>query len=160
MEKNKYYVPSVEEFHVGFEYEYRTNGDDWVKHTVHTKADLAECIDDLEEKDNIIRVKHLDREDIESFGFEYDNILNDKRLFFFKDFTSEKGIESCGLIYVPQTNWVLLYTQLKQVEGILQGGYVIELPENKITITGGTRFCGTIKNKSELKRILTQIGVI
>jgi len=158
MKNEKYYQPSIEEFHVGFEFEKREDGQ-WKKYgSFDFEFSLERTYWGITSKN--IRVKYLDREDIESFGFENANVLDDERLLFFKDFTSERGIESCGLLYIPQTNWVLLYSNIKQADGVLQGGYVIELPENKITVTGGTRFCGTIKNRSELKRVLTQIGVI
>ena len=157
-EESKYYTPTIEEFHVGFEFEKREDGQ-WKKYgSFDFEFSLERTYWGITSKN--IRVKYLDREDIESFGFENANVLDDERLLFFKDFTSERGIESCGLLYIPQTNWVLLYSNIKQADGVLQGGYVIELPENKITVTGGTRFCGTIKNRSELKRVLTQIGVI
>lgn len=67
--KEKYYTPEIEEFHVGFEYEYLTNGDEWVKHIINNKADLIDCIEDI--KESKIRVKYLDKEDIESLGFKY-----------------------------------------------------------------------------------------
>ena len=79
--ENKYYKPTIEEFHVGFEYEYwDTLGDghyDWFEgtyyymkqtdkpknggHVVWSIDSLIKAINDLE-----IRVKYLDREDIES----------------------------------------------------------------------------------------------
>tara|TARA_R110002033_G_scaffold148432_1_gene185543 strand:- start:388 stop:912 length:525 start_codon:yes stop_codon:yes gene_type:complete len=171
--KNKYYTPAIEEFHFGFEYYYNakydsalkcTNGK-WRKVKYLGRGDILTGYTELKDiKDLIskeqVRVKHLNRENIENFGFTYSDMIDVDRLLFFKDVETYKGLESCGLLYVPQTNWVLLYTHLKQVDGVLQGGYTIELPENKITVAGGTRFCGEIKNKSELKCILTQTGIL
>ncbi len=63
---NKYYTPDIEEFRVGFEYEdWDIKSDEnWIKRTVpnsgYTKHPHEE-----------VRVKHLDREDIESLGWEY-----------------------------------------------------------------------------------------
>jgi hypothetical protein len=156
----KHYTPEKIEFYEGFEFERRGLGDLWEKDVWKFHQFSEGRFNANLTYANSIRVKHLDREDIENFGFTYSDMIDVDRLLFFKDVETYKGLESCGLLYVPQTNWVLLYTHLKQVDGVLQGGYTIELPENKITVAGGTRFCGEIKNKSEFKRILKQIGVI
>jgi len=66
MEKNKYYTPTIEEFHVGFEYELKTEGE-WVSQTLDIDYSLNRVAGGLA---NNTRVKHLDQEDIESFGFE------------------------------------------------------------------------------------------
>jgi hypothetical protein len=63
--KNKYYTPEIEEFHVGFEYERNQyNNNIWFKYVVERK-------DVLDHSDKDIRVKYLDREDIESAGFKH-----------------------------------------------------------------------------------------
>ena len=65
--KDKYYVPEIEEFHVGFEYE-------WVKPD-RTETIKVECLNNIGFLWGItipegVRVKYLDQEDIESLGFE------------------------------------------------------------------------------------------
>jgi len=63
----KYYTPEIEEFHVGFEYESLNNNNEWVKSKYggflpfHPQT----YIDKKE-----FRVKHLDRQDIEEFGWK------------------------------------------------------------------------------------------
>lgn len=79
----KYYKPDLEEFHVGFEYEERVNDslgkqtDNWAK-SVWTENHNFSDLFDIEVTDNEItkiyvpnsvRVKYLDREDIESLNF-------------------------------------------------------------------------------------------
>jgi hypothetical protein len=68
---NKYYTPKVEEFHVGFNYELLILDDiQWWKETIVRKDNRFDCFDDyLNEKR--IRIKYLDKEDIESLGFKY-----------------------------------------------------------------------------------------
>ena len=67
--ENKYYIPSIDEFHVGFEYEWKCDGTktDWNKSicdNVMIPLDV-DC-----QRVNDYRVKYLDKEDIESLGFE------------------------------------------------------------------------------------------
>lgn len=62
--KDKYYTPSIEEFHVGFEFELKDPITQiWVKFIF--EEDKLWFI-----KSNISRVKYLNKEDIESLGFE------------------------------------------------------------------------------------------
>lgn len=71
---SKYYTPSTEEFHVGFEYEalWGIEGLDgeWLKETFSKDQSILSLED-------TVRVKHLDQEDIECFGWEK-NRLNDR----------------------------------------------------------------------------------
>ena len=77
---DKYYTPEIEEFHVGFEFEsnYITYSKDkeWVKVTLKEDLNNEEIawfytsyIGDAVPTE--FRVKHLDREDIESLGFDW-----------------------------------------------------------------------------------------
>lgn len=72
-EENKYYTPSIEEFHVGFEYEvYDRLHNIWNKENNFflQQGDF----------DDSIRVKYLDQEDIESLGWIIDD-RNSKILY-------------------------------------------------------------------------------
>jgi len=85
--KNKYYTPTIEEFHVGFEYEYqdgvdKDNKDVWKK-TICTKSDFR-YLSKTKIKD-FRRVKYLDREDIESLGFTCYQNSNNSQWRFHKD---------------------------------------------------------------------------
>ena len=83
-----HYVPKIEEFHVGFEYElldYGGNmkGKEW-------REDIITLVEDIENarewlRDGEIRVKYLDKEDIESFGFVWYETF-DNTLFFSTQF--------------------------------------------------------------------------
>lgn len=73
--QNKYYTPSIEEFHIGFEYEYLGNNlnTEWSKVKAEW-SDLDIMFDDYEHEldgkfEELYRVKYLDKEDIESLGF-------------------------------------------------------------------------------------------
>ncbi len=61
-----YYTPKIEEFHVGFQYEWLGINKEWIKSDSPTEITL----DGYEEQAYGLRVKHLDREDIEGEGFK------------------------------------------------------------------------------------------
>lgn len=122
----KYYTPTIEEFHVGFEYETNYLSKDWEKRTV--KIDDAAWFFDTYYKDATsleFRVKLLDREDIESLGWNPDKISE-----FIKGKHSLNICLNTIHIYVP-------------------GDYDGEEPH----------FNGKIKNKSELKKLMVQLGI-
>ena len=73
METNKYYTPSIEEFHVGFELEIKTHElRPWEKHT-WIPGDQAKSVSNYLDQ---IRVKYLDSEDIESLGFMQNSLYS------------------------------------------------------------------------------------
>jgi len=131
--KNKYYTPKIEEFYVGFEYEYKMMGtwdkatfDDLI--TTDTDGALLDYIP-TENSLNSFRVKYLDKEDIEYLGFKHignnsfesneDNYLS---LEYFKE---EKG-------------WYLTYSENESQFG----------------------FGGWVKNKSELRKLMQQLNIL
>jgi len=133
MSDTKYYIPTIEEFHVGFEFESEEISScgastEFVKTIISKPKDIEDAFT-FNDWHSEIRVKHLDREDIESLGFKH--IAND---------------------------W---YST-----NVIGDGYqIIFSQNNKIHISYGQHefntvmFTGTIKNKSELKRILIQLGI-
>ena len=154
MEK-KYYTPELEEFHVGFEYEYKLgaydkglktkeefDSKDWERDVfdgLHFPY-LYRALNGLNAERGLchIRVKYLDREDIESLGFKSKGFLNTNTgyptLEVFEKLFSQK-------IY---DKWTIRFSS-KGTLLVKQGS--------------GDRFYGTIKNKSELKRLLKQLGI-
>tara|TARA_R110000772_G_scaffold82292_3_gene174592 strand:+ start:1027 stop:1425 length:399 start_codon:yes stop_codon:yes gene_type:complete len=131
---SKYYTPSIEEFHVGFEYRVETEaiGSTYMKESVIKDADDIEQIFKwFPEFD--IEVKHLDREDIESLGFVYDRTYGGLNEDMFK---------------INDGDLILDCDYDEKYCRIYWGG------DGDVT-----RFSGTIKNKSELKRILKQLGI-
>lgn len=135
--ENKYYTPEIEEFHVGFEYEYREDGNGkWKKEVFKEGRGLSYAgeIDDEE-----VRVKHLDREDIESLGFK--------------------------LRSEDSSDWIIKSPDADGYDGIyLSLGYDVKDWNVYISNLASYEehecyFQGHIKNKSELKRLLKQLGV-
>lgn len=133
-EKNKYYTPTIEEFHVGFEYEYRNhfgkNAFKWTKEIFTNQINK-----DLLKTD--IRVKYLDSEDFQELNVSLVGRTSSK--YVQEHFTlpgkSVRG-ENIDLLYNYVSKWMLIYTP------------------------SGNYFAGYVKNKSELKRILKQIGYV
>lgn len=137
MEESKYYTPEIEEFHVGFEYELRVagGGDRFVKEELHNfdfDLFLNNLYRDNEEEFNL-RVKHLDREDIESLGFK---LLKE---------------DLNGKAFIHKINVEL------QIWWSSKG--TIDIDNGMSYSDCRTYFYGTIKNKSELKRVLKMIGI-
>lgn len=73
--RSVYYTPTIEEFHLGFEYEICSNdhADIWEK----CIFDGTERFDVIESQINLFRVKILDKEDIESIGITLSQIEGD-----------------------------------------------------------------------------------
>lgn len=152
--QNKYYTPEIEEFHVGFEFE-RTYSEpynsEWHKCTAVGIDLTSRHPNYLTLKDihntyqpsivsvkNVFRVKYLDREDIESLGWS--SYIDGKE----PTKMSGSVLFSIGpffrLEWNPSTRKIL----------------VMVIND---TLTPTVKFHGTIKNKSELKRILKMLGV-
>jgi hypothetical protein len=72
--ENKYYIPEISEFHVGFEYESKTLKNDVWEHRICASIDVFEACEALKYDENIVRVKYLDRQDIEECGWNYSNL--------------------------------------------------------------------------------------
>lgn len=70
MDDNKYYTPKKWEFYVDLEYEFRCAGEGEYRLAV-IKDELQ--IDDIHNPVYDLRVKFLDKEDIESLGWTYDD---------------------------------------------------------------------------------------
>ena len=134
-DENKYYIPIIEEFHVGFNYEI------WEKKLVYDKVwkfrvnkyifnekQVTQTFfnynftEDLRE--GKIRVKLLDKEDIESLGFVKDSGDYD----FIKD-KYQIEIYPNNILHITED----------------YGNYLL--------------FHGTIKNKSELIKLLKQLNI-
>ena len=139
MEDSKYYTPEISEFFVGFEYDCilpQWEIQDWRSTVVGTNEDLDaiyQCI-----KLDRIRVKLLDKSDIESCGF---NQIPSKE--FAQD------------VEEYQSNW-----------SIGPNPFRLSKYKNLITISHQPHmrssrqlFEGIIKNISELRKLLKQLGI-
>jgi len=138
--KSSYYTPSIEEFHVRFEFEEKSSGL-WTKQkynkyspiltsSIHDKYGVMyDTVQDYINL-NVVRVKYLDKEDIESLGFkEYYN--DSERNVWFQ-------LNEFSLNLAEYTDFNI---------GIIDH-------------SDFTLFRGTIKNKSELKVLLRQLNII
>lgn len=193
--ENKYYTPSIEEFHVGFEFEWKRDYEDdseWKEldynSSIYFGYDADKNLDkwnriyningficpkcnydeDKEKNNSMVdipihliltgfhfneninfRVKYLDKEDIESLGFE--NYKKDYNLWFRKRIHKEHP----GYIYITPTNFHGENSWWIETDTIV-------LNMDKSFSHNGIRstiFNGTIKNLSELKVLLKQLGI-
>jgi hypothetical protein len=140
IEDAKYYVPSIEEFHVGFEYEFRTlkawekKEVDWNDFPSYAGDYIGEAISEAEG----IRVKYLDSEDIKSLGF--DQITDDCFNLTLKTYRGRVNPE----LRILLRETVLMYFAIDP-----------DLGEEESFVL----FTGTLKNKSELVSQLERCGV-
>jgi len=143
MENNKYYTPSIEEFHVGFKFELLeplkqgavSAFEGWQKLTVKDISLLSNRYFKELFKQKYIRVKYLDSIDIQDLGFEL--LHNDGDALEFN--IADKYDEITYLWFDYETHNIDIY---------VGDGYDKDY-----------LFRGTIKNKSELKKVLKMIGV-
>jgi hypothetical protein len=151
--ENKYYTPTIEEFHVGFEYEASLLSNNnipfqWELIVFKTKQQLLQegiiiknqilTLDEIKSRINekSIQVKHLDREDIESLGWEFI-----KQHSGTTDFDFEKGDYSLNFDPEFGYKWNLRI-------------YDAEDQDNEFNY-----FNGFLKNKSELKKLMQQLDI-
>ena len=151
----KYYTPEIEEFHVGFEYEsYETiythewdkGTDKWINRVVkdanqvHMNGEpkaiyhinMLNNGEPIKDWNKTIRVKHLDREDIESLG------------------------------WAPKGSGVSVDNSVTFERFQCKDYMMIFQSDNTVSIYGEWNNClftGKLANKSELKKILQWIGV-
>mgnify|MGYP001567459844 CR=1 FL=1 len=148
--ENKYYIPTIDEFYVGFEHEFM-NGDRWEDNIICPRDLITEtsggdpCENYFEEiykglRD--VRVKYLDKEDIESLGWEH------------------IGSGWYNLKVVPGSLGYWNYVRLRkwQKNELFIRGYRNDPSENEDT-ENEMLFTGNIKNKSELKKLMKQLNI-
>lgn len=156
-----YYTPRDEEFHLGFEFEvkkgsglisnaYYTEGQQW-KQTVVQQGDFFNTINPEH-----IRVKRLDQVDLEDLGFskrprgtwagfidyKYNGLIDGETDYFLR-----------ASIHIPvmDDRWrIVLHRNLNDDSNIDKN-----ISESESAIV----FEGRIKNKSELKRLMVQLGI-
>jgi hypothetical protein len=141
-ENKKYYTPSLEEFHVGFEFEYFSKAHKGMDGN-EVDSQWNKCSDWIKEWDwfnncangklvallnrNEIRVKYLDQDDIIELGWEQNESHVDEVCFTFGYFL---------LTYFTVDGEVMIQDN-----------------------DGYTRFCAIIKNKSELRKVMQMVGI-
>jgi len=159
MNAKKYYVPSIEEFHVGFEYiNSYTNGACDDTFTVQNNTMLYSIENSIEK--GLIKVKYLSKEDIESEGwtlsgdFEKYKEENDKAFVYNKNINGDNHI----LIHIPKSNYVSIHGAKGVLWVDMENKEEISIPIITIN-TNDVLFRGTIKNKSVLSQVLKLINV-
>lgn len=139
----KYYTPDLEEFHLGFRYEsgnkaIKGTSTEWYKDEIEETYEL-ESVGDYQE----VRVKYLDRKDIEELGWKYDGeIFNGNMLEFYHP--NEGDDDYSRKLQFP-----------KDIDRLIEEGIAIG--------SGYFDFCGDnyrLKNYNELKTLMKQIGII
>lgn len=133
--QTKYYTPTIEEFHVGFEFERELvdcnwNHSEWQKETVTSETNFKI----LEEYKSYNRVKCLCREDIESLGWELDSCVKKEWFYIHKKSNLQDGT---------------IRLTFRQKEQSVEISWV----------KSGNYFYGKIKNKSELKKLMQQLNI-
>ncbi len=159
--ENKYYTPSLKEFHFGFEFEFFNSihhlcypdveQNVWYSTTmpitgiISNLADLQKLISDKQ-----LRVKHLDRDDCESLGWQI----------------TEEPKDSEGEFKAKKFNPIDLYNHFELHFDLFDNIAKIEChyqPELVGKVTGNTEsytvFEGTVNNKSEFRKLMQMIGI-
>ena len=158
-ENDRYYTPSIEEFHIGFEFEEKPKGctefEGWVKQTIHKGGSSIEN----HFNSSKLRVKYLDQEDIESLGFiKYTNNSVGENINVVKTINSiefdlqnikafHKAVGSRAIMAKGFDIDILLNVDTNTV-------HIFDITKDKYPI-----FKGTIKNKSELKKVLKMLNI-
>ena len=139
--ENKYYTPSLGELYDGFELESNyvlwSNDKTWKKITINLKENpyfIDSYLADAYPTE--FRVKHLDREDIESLGFVLEVV----------ECGEGTEYDELGIRRNNSSSYV----------GKFFLDAAVEIYNANIEIYG---VCFNIRNKSELKRLLTQVGI-
>ncbi|MES3006127.1 MAG: hypothetical protein V4664_04235 [Patescibacteria group bacterium] len=143
----QFYLPQIEEFHVGFEFESKTDTDTWIKETFatnfthHNSKDISRGI-----SQKAVRVKYLDRQDIES-------VLGVKQL---NNHETELNFQFGNKKY---GHYEIDY-DTEEYKLIIEEWYQPQMVGHD---TGkrncNTLFNGTILNKSELKTLMIQLNI-
>ena len=151
---DKYYTPSIEEFHVGFEYEVRdgVQFDHWYSQ-ISDGTEIGLIKNDLEKE--LIRVKYLDKEDIESEGlkripidytwYKIEGTMMFKKdihilILYDREIINKYNFKIDGLIYITKDD-------------------MHRTPNEDGSFKQSILFSGNIKNKSELKILLKQLNI-
>ena len=130
---SKYYTPETEEFHIKFIAYYNNE-----EFQINNEDQLHLLCTDIEN----VKVKYLDKEDIESLGFKQSMLQN---YIFLKVVSNYEHYENITI----GINYNIISKQL----------FVFFVPDEEAIPAGINIFIGKIKNKSELKKLLKQLNI-
>ncbi len=137
MEENKYYTPEIEEFHLGFKYE--------VFDPINNKWETQTIDDFYGGYDGETTLSEIE------YSLREDTAQKDKRVLVRVQYLSKEDIEAEGFVKDSGDY------------DFIKGEFQIELFGGKVNISreygASVLFFGTIKNRSELKKILKMIEV-
>jgi len=150
--KEKYYIPDISEFYIGFEYEER--GEPQIFSLVFENDIEGDSQTKFSLDAGNIRVKCLDTKDIQSFGFK--PITEDDRKKYAEYLMG-------GEMFIVKSTHRNNY----ELDVLLQftGEYVIISKEPKKALRGygrnylNTVFEGKVKNKSAMKILMNQLNI-
>lgn len=156
MKEPKYYTPAIEEFHIGFEFEFETGINGWKKFILQNDR-VDSTFKNVRDFSSQFRVKVLDEEDIESLEFK--KRLNNQWIgwndYILETISGEYGYFLTCTLHVPRMDGLYkiyvhrhLNNEKNDIETQLKNG------ESELV------FKGKITNKSELKKTLKQLNII
>lgn len=145
MEDNKYYVPNIEEFCVGFEFEVN----DLKLNNPSTYNETTKKFED-----NWVKVKYDGRGINNLQGYPNNTYITDIDTNRFRvKYLDEQDILDCNFEYT-NNNRDLINGDIRVRAYI---GKQFRIPNINIFLNRRLVFCGKIKNKTDFKRILKQI---
>lgn len=177
-EEQKYYTPSIEEFHHGFEYETRgMPSHDWCKKTLNDAGDFA-IVDRIQNMFNL-------KQKLEKYDGSWDKMLDAENAMLplgfpkavVEDFKAPSDFYRVAFItreQIEAEGWLILerYSPAANISFSLQilserGGEfdIISLIYNPyshwvlVTQNNTPRFSGTIRNISEFRVLCKQLGI-
>jgi|GEM_PF-2795386 len=143
-----YYTPKAQEFYHGFEYERKDSNDKWHPKKFDLENDWQDiAVEMYASVSHYIRVKHLDRTDIEGEGWR--NKVDDIFTIGVTDLDPE----------IESPFYLLAKTKMGKdneyiIWNMFEGGYIKDAIDKSKVI-----FYGTILNKSELKFQMARLGI-
>lgn len=139
MDKDKYYTPEIEEFHIGFEFEFETGTEGWKKFTFD-KDRPENVLSNAKDFPTQFRVKHLDKEDIEE-------VLNELEIWWKYDRKDDyyTGYELSEWTYIWFSNGDMTNIWIKHINA--NNGDRNDVPL-------------IIRNKSEFRKLVKQLDVL
>lgn len=146
MEKSKYYIPEMDEFHYGFEYEILMPTGGYRKTVFGVESPPNPELDEFENDDlmkvahAIARVKILDSEDLQELGWE------------------PKGTGWYNLKVVPGALGYWTHVMFHQWGD--DSPIIAYRGKPETAIEEQHLFVGNIRNKSELKKLMKQLKLL
>lgn len=144
---NKYYIPEIGELHVGLKIQLMNEDNaQWGYYTIKSTDSFEKFKEDIELE--MLTIKYLDREDIESSGFIFNKEVN---------LQTERGD------YRPFTDW---WYGFKVIHEYLGKGYRIYYNSKSSYLAirtalsdGFYLYFGKVKNKSEFVKVLNSLKI-